>query len=437
MKRLLIVDDNATNRTILEYLLGDFQEENNEQFHFDFAVDGVEAVNMVKHNRYDIIFMDIMMPNMDGVEATRRIREEDKRVLIIAVSAVGDDERKRDILNSGAQDYIAKPINSDILFQRLKNYFLLLSVRDSSQQNSVINLNAINPFSQNVFHREVNFKIIEEEALAEFWEYLNFDANFNIENQNDLADVLRILYDIALFLLEKNITFNITLEESQSYVYFVIVNNKINETEFSKIMKKNTIDVNYILKSDILAFEIKKNSEVNSNQNIEKSKLDNVSDSTISILHSSQPLEVFHYMFDDDLEDLEYTLSELSKMLNLVGKTEVEPLDVQEISMYIDKVGSILFRYSENYILGQALKKFALDIEYNVENFIKKSESIATLIQAFNGDMHTWYNTLFKTGAPDINYMDDSIIINTQTIIMSLSDDDIEDEDDMDDIFDF
>jgi PleD family two-component response regulator len=66
---ILIVDDNATNRMVAEALC-DMFECTSEQ-----AVDGVEAVEMARSGRYDLILMDIKMPRMDGIAATRAIRE--------------------------------------------------------------------------------------------------------------------------------------------------------------------------------------------------------------------------------------------------------------------------------------------------------------------------------------------------------------------------
>ena len=84
--KVLIVDDNKNNRMIVSLLLEDFMDDSDGiDFEIDEAADGLEAVNQCRKVAYDLVLMDIMMPNMDGVEATKIIRQENKSVMIIAI----------------------------------------------------------------------------------------------------------------------------------------------------------------------------------------------------------------------------------------------------------------------------------------------------------------------------------------------------------------
>jgi CheY-like chemotaxis protein len=81
----------------------------------DVAADGLEALHMSERFPYDAIFMDVQMPNLDGLEATRRIRarETGSRVFIVAMTAnamAGDRER---CLEAGMDEYVSKPITPD------------------------------------------------------------------------------------------------------------------------------------------------------------------------------------------------------------------------------------------------------------------------------------------------------------------------------------
>lgn len=106
-RRILVADDNIINQKIIVKML----ERSN--IVSDVVCDGVEAVDAVKKCRYDLILMDVQMPNMDGLEATRAIRtleSKEYHTAIIAVTAnamSGDRER---CLESGMDDYLAKPI---------------------------------------------------------------------------------------------------------------------------------------------------------------------------------------------------------------------------------------------------------------------------------------------------------------------------------------
>jgi CheY-like chemotaxis protein len=109
---ILIVDDNATNRMVAEALCEMF-DCTSEQ-----AVDGVEAVEMASIGRYDLILMDIKMPRMDGVAATRAIRALPGPagiVPIVALTANADPSDVRDYIAAGMNDVVEKPIKAERL----------------------------------------------------------------------------------------------------------------------------------------------------------------------------------------------------------------------------------------------------------------------------------------------------------------------------------
>jgi signal transduction histidine kinase/CheY-like chemotaxis protein len=101
--RVLLVDDNATNLMLATRLL----ERKNIQF--DLASNGQEALDQYFANRYDLIFMDLRMPVMDGFEATMLIRAVDSHVPIVALTASAFEDEKERALASGFSDYLVKP----------------------------------------------------------------------------------------------------------------------------------------------------------------------------------------------------------------------------------------------------------------------------------------------------------------------------------------
>ena len=78
---------------------------------------------MVKMHSIDIILMDIKMPKLDGYEATKLIREFNKKVPIIAVTAFAFSSDKETALESGCSDYMAKPVKRDRLMNLIEKYF--------------------------------------------------------------------------------------------------------------------------------------------------------------------------------------------------------------------------------------------------------------------------------------------------------------------------
>lgn len=131
MIKILIVDDNQNNRMLIRALVEDYCEDNDKTVLISEATNGLEAALLAEDEKFELIFMDIMMPQMDGIEATQRIRSFDAKAMIVAVSAVDDGERQKQILSCGAEDYISKPINADIFSARLGNYFSLIESRNN------------------------------------------------------------------------------------------------------------------------------------------------------------------------------------------------------------------------------------------------------------------------------------------------------------------
>lgn len=117
--RVLIVDDNELNLTVAAGLMEPLQ------MVIDTALSGKEAIDMITNTHYDLIFMDHMMPELDGVETTRIIRrfhEEYNNVPILALTANAMEETRSMFLVEGMNDFIAKPIEMRILFQKIKQW---------------------------------------------------------------------------------------------------------------------------------------------------------------------------------------------------------------------------------------------------------------------------------------------------------------------------
>jgi len=120
-KKILLVEDNKANQMFMKVVLKKMK------LKFDIANDGVEAVEMFKNNRYDTILMDENMPNMGGIEATKRILEIEREqnlphTPIIALTAnalKGDRER---FLVAGMDEYITKPLDKKRLSKVMGNF---------------------------------------------------------------------------------------------------------------------------------------------------------------------------------------------------------------------------------------------------------------------------------------------------------------------------
>ena len=113
-RKVLLVEDYQPNVIVASSVL--------ETFGYEYAVanTGLEAIRMISREKFGVVLMDVQMPEMDGIEATSRIRASEKaknlpRLPIIGVTAHALSEDRELCLRAGMDDYIAKPFNWDEL----------------------------------------------------------------------------------------------------------------------------------------------------------------------------------------------------------------------------------------------------------------------------------------------------------------------------------
>ena len=128
--KILLVDDEPDIVEIISYSL------KNANYDVYSASNGLEAIKLAKSIRPDLIILDVMMPEMDGIEACEIIREDQVvgKTLITFLSARGEDYSQIAALNAGADDYITKPIKPKVLLSKVKS----LLRRISNDQNEII-----------------------------------------------------------------------------------------------------------------------------------------------------------------------------------------------------------------------------------------------------------------------------------------------------------
>lgn len=128
--RVLLVEDNDFNKVVAEDTLKEFAP----GITIDHASTGVEAVEMVQVTSYDLVLMDIQMPEMDGYEATVRIRQLNSplnQIPVMAMTANATTEEVQKCFDSGMNDYISKPFIPDELFRKMA----ALGVKSASPQS--------------------------------------------------------------------------------------------------------------------------------------------------------------------------------------------------------------------------------------------------------------------------------------------------------------
>ena len=113
--KILVVDDERAIRNSLKEILGD------EGYDVDIAEDGATAVGMAEKERYDVIFCDIKMPNMEGTEVLEKLRADGVDAAIVMISGHGDIDTAVECIKKGAFDFIQKPLDLNRILITIKN----------------------------------------------------------------------------------------------------------------------------------------------------------------------------------------------------------------------------------------------------------------------------------------------------------------------------
>ena len=161
-RAILVVDDDKEIAELIEVYL------RNEGYTVHKALDGVQALRFLEKNQVELIVLDIMMPNMDGLEFCKQVRKEN-HVPILMVSAKVQDMDKIIGLMSGADDYMSKPFNPLELTARVKALLRRASYQQPAIENELIEISSlkIDKHSHRVTanEREIKLTAIEFEIL--------------------------------------------------------------------------------------------------------------------------------------------------------------------------------------------------------------------------------------------------------------------------------
>jgi signal transduction histidine kinase/DNA-binding response OmpR family regulator len=114
--KILVAEDNVMNQNLMKHLLSDWNLDN------DIVTNGIEAIEALTRENYDLVLMDIQMPKMDGYTATVKIRNELKSIIpIIAMTAHAMAGEREKCMSYGMNEYISKPIREEELFKMIHN----------------------------------------------------------------------------------------------------------------------------------------------------------------------------------------------------------------------------------------------------------------------------------------------------------------------------
>ena len=195
--KVLIVDDNVINRKVARSFLKSYE------FDLAEAESGPEAIELVRNDRYDIIFMDHMMPGMDGIEAVDIIRrdcgENGTTPVIVALTANAMEGMREQFLQSGFQDFIAKPLDRRELNQLLLRWVPEKYRRSEEQTKDSKSLDPMNFQIDGLdMQAAVQFFSGDEEDFADLLDLYCEDGKRKIPLLSELAETDIVRYQIEV-----------------------------------------------------------------------------------------------------------------------------------------------------------------------------------------------------------------------------------------------
>jgi DNA-binding response OmpR family regulator len=114
--KILIVDDSKNIRITIQHLL------ENENHEFDIAMNGEEALDKILTNEFDLVFLDIRMPTMDGMEVLREIRKKGNKTPVVILSAYGTVDNAVEAMKLGVVDFMTKPFTPAEIRELLQSF---------------------------------------------------------------------------------------------------------------------------------------------------------------------------------------------------------------------------------------------------------------------------------------------------------------------------
>jgi len=432
---ILIVDDIEDNREILQRLIKQYSRKYDVAVNISQAQNGQDGVNLCNEKDVDLVFMDIVMPVMDGLEATKIIKKEHPNIMIIVISSENDEDIKTQILQAGAEDYVLKPFSSVTMLSRLNNYQRLINSRNTIGFQP----RAINVFTNSVYSYQVKFFINSDDELAQFWETMLVRLEFQ-HHIDHLSDFVRFLFQLGSIQLQRSYKCHVYLEEDEHNFYFTMDNMKLLSIEtIHQIVTKYCEGAIYEIKEDLLSFALPRvNDNISTSVPISEPEI-NLPESPAVVPVSSvteQTLQTYDFLDAEELEEFEFIITKLQTEISMMGTSSLEIDDIDTMNEYIKKLASLLSLSQDAYAIASSLNEFSALLDEYSEPFLEMSKELSHMMTPFINDLFMWKEMIFHTGAPSPDFLNSSISSNVKMIKAIFVTEEVAEED-LGDIFDF
>jgi CheY-like chemotaxis protein len=242
--RLLIVDDVEDNRLVLHAICRKM-----EGFDIQEACDGVEAIEKAAAWRPHIILMDIMMPRLDGFEASKVIKSRFPETIIMVVTAVIDPQMESHMASIGVAAYIHKPIDKELIRFKLQSIRAYLSSKEGDH-TKLSTKEALNPFCPDVRSYKTIFSITDAEGMMDFGVWvLARCKECDARSCSKVDAMIELFYDLMRQGIRERGEAAIIIEESFEEVFITM------KLETPVLLKPQSMEVAQDLQNDCIIRE--------------------------------------------------------------------------------------------------------------------------------------------------------------------------------------
>lgn len=447
--RILIVDDVEDNRLVLKGICRKL-----EHVVLSEAANGQEALDMCDKLHPQIVLIDMMMPVMDGFEATQKIKEKYPKTIVVIVTAVADSQSEEKMIRCGATAYITKPVDRELVRFKIQNYIGLLRVKSKSQDVFSYK-RALNPFSNEIRSFKTIFQVELADDMMDFGSWLM--GWYEVKKGNStliFGMVVDFLYRLMNLSLSKSESLTVVVEEDFDHLYITMIMDSALVLEDAEKEFALKAGENFIIKDNTVYFRIciddmyeclygcSTNETVVTQEEIPLAvkEVRAVSSMERDILRHSFVMKTHavDYVADiggeilEDMRELASLDDEWSVQLDLLSSHPSAPQLINFVDAIIAPYAKTINSLMEFEALAYALMGVSGFLKSNAQEIVAKGKIpwLIVLLDGMNKDLSEWRTHIFiLQEVDDIHYMDASFFSACLQIESLVSNTEIENSD--------
>jgi CheY-like chemotaxis protein len=445
--KLLIADDVEENRTRLKEICLSM-----EGFEIREACDGIEAVEMADEWGPHIIIIDVMMPRLDGFQASKIIKERHPQTVIMALATVIDPNMEKNMASIGVSAYIHKPVDKELIRFKLQSFGALVRSNEGDF-HPLSHKTALNLFNSDIRNFRTVFDITDIEGMMDFGMWILGRCEEKIAKSCGKADTaLGLFYELMRHGTRDGHLLNIVVEESFEEMYATIKFEEIIDPKPKAMVLLNELGSECIIWGNTVCIRLRRMNEPKATA---KEKIESVQktsepiiDKPIIVVREPEVIKevrvietnekemlrqsfvhktaAIDYVQDiggdvlDEIRDLESLDEEWTHKLHIL---EAEPT-VENICLFSDGVLGVYVRAINNLFeftaLAYAISSLGSFLKENADAIINepaKLKILVMLLEHLGSDLTSWREHIFGLqDTADIHYLDSSFFSSCMQI---------------------